>query len=56
MRSVEAPPTKRRMFGNFMIVLSKSIMTGEISASTQPLSWPAYRPGDVVSTRAARRR
>ena len=52
IRSVEAPPGERLMFGNFMTDLSKSRMTGSISASTQPLSWPAYLPGDVVSTRA----
>src|SRR5208282_6091528 len=50
--SVEAPPGNLRMFGYFMIDLSKSRITGSISAKTQPLSWPAYLPGDVVSTRA----
>ena len=40
----------RWMFGNFMIDLSNSIITGAISASTHPLSCPAYLPGDVDST------
>src|SRR5271165_5214667 len=50
IRSVEAPPTKRRTFGNFMTDLSNSIMTGEISAKTQPLSCPAYLPGEACCT------
>ncbi len=50
-RSVEAPPGTRRMFGYLMIDLSKSITTGSISDRTQPLSWPAYLPGEVDAKR-----
>src|SRR5215469_8333493 len=35
------------MFGYFMIVLSKSSRTWENSAAVQPLSSPAYLPGEV---------
>ena len=41
----------RLMFGNFMIVLSNSTITGSSSASAQPLSCPEYLPGDDVSVR-----
>ena len=36
------------MFGYFTIVLSNSSTTGLMSANTQPLSWPAYFPGELV--------
>src|SRR5215469_12362560 len=40
------------MLGYFKIDLSKSIRTGYINDKDQPLSSPAYFPGDDVSTRA----
>ena len=48
IRSFEAPPGKRWMLGYFMIDLSKSTSAGENSAAAQPLSSPAYFPGEVV--------
>ena len=50
-RSFEAPPGKRRIFGYLMIDLSKSISTRWISEKAQPLSCPAYLPGEVDAKR-----
>src|ERR1039457_1545064 len=47
IKSFEAPPGKRWMLGYFMTDLSNSISASENSAAAQPLSSPAYRPGEV---------
>ena len=52
-RSVEPPPGLRLILGNSTIDLSKSTITGWRSESAQPLSIPAYLPGDVVNPRVA---
>src|SRR5215472_6617560 len=49
-RSSEAPPGNRLMLGYFMMDLSKSTSAWEKSAAVQPLSSPAYLPGEVVIT------
>ncbi len=47
IRSFEAPPGKRWMLGYFMMDWSKLKSTWEKSPAVQPLSSPAYRPGEV---------
>src|SRR6516225_2092185 len=47
IKSFEAPPGKRSTLGYLIIVLSKSSSTAEKSAADQPLSSPAYLPGEV---------
>src|SRR5579862_7779696 len=51
IRSVDAPPGNRLMFGNFMMDLSNSVSTMLNRAAVHPLSSPAYLPGEVESAR-----
>ena len=52
IKSFEAPPGKALDAGYFMIVWSNSANSTLHSAAAQPLSCPAYFPGEFVNARA----